>query len=262
MIIALEVIIGLINLLAWSIMLYNPYFKRFWDIVLSSIAIVILSPLMLALTILGAIKMKGNPFFTQLRPGKKDKHGKEKFFKLIKFRSMTCEKDKDGNLLPDEVRLTNYGKKVRSTSIDELPELFNILKGDMSIVGPRPQLVRDMVFMTDEQRIRHNVKPGLTGLAQIKGRNAIDWEEKFKWDIEYIQNISFINDVKIIGLTYKQVFVRRKLTESSEEIDLTLDYGDALLESNKVTKEKYELLQKEARNLINDYTGAKKSGKV
>lgn len=256
MIIVLDVVIGLFDLLAWSIMLYKPFFKRFWDIVLSAVAIVVLSPLLLFLTILGAIKMKGNPFFTQLRPGKKGKDGKEKIFKLIKFRSMTCEKDKDGNLLPDEKRLTNYGKKLRATSLDELPELFNILKGNMSFVGPRPQLVKDMVFMTEEQRHRHDVTPGLTGLAQIKGRNAIDWEEKLKWDNEYIQAISFSSDFMIILLTFKKVFIRNNITETSAEIDLALDYGDALLKSKRVSKEEYDLLQNQAFKLISDYNEA------
>ena len=262
MIIVLDVLIGLIDLLAWSTMLYKPFFKRFWDILLSLIALVVLSPLLLFLTILGAIKMKGNPFFTQLRPGKKGKEGKEKIFKLIKFRSMTCEKDKDGNLLPDEKRLTNYGKKLRATSLDELPELFNIMKGDMSFVGPRPQLVKDMVFMNESQRHRHDVRPGLTGLAQVKGRNAIDWEEKFMWDSEYLKTFSFLNDIKIICFTFKQVFVRKNHTESSAEIDLYLDYGDELLNNNMVSKDKYELLQQEACRIINQFNGALQGGKV
>ena len=253
MIIVLDVIIGLIDLLAWSIMLYKPFFKRFWDIVLSTVAIVVLSPLMLVLTILGAIKMKGNPFFTQLRPGKKGKDGKEKIFKLIKFRSMTCEKDKDGNLLPDEKRLTNYGKKLRATSLDELPELFNILKGDMSIVGPRPQLVKDMVFMSSEQRKRHDLKPGLTGLAQVKGRNAITWQEKFMWDSEYLTTFSFLNDIKIICLTFKQVFVRKDHTESSAEIDLYLDYGDELLSIGKITYSEYNSHLTRAKKIIDEH---------
>lgn len=249
MIIALDIIIGLIDLLAWSIMLYKPFFKRFWDIVLSAIAIVVLSPIMLVLTILGAIKMKGNPFFTQLRPGKKGKDGKEKIFKLIKYRSMTCEKDKDGNLLSDEKRLTNYGKKLRETSLDELPELFNILKGDMSIVGPRPQLVRDMVFMDERIRRRHMVKPGLTGLAQINGRNAVSWEQKFEWDLEYIENIRFLLDFKILGMTVKKVFLHE---ESLSELEITDDYGDALLKKGMVTKEKYTELQDVARRFLGE----------
>lgn len=215
MIIVLDVIVGLIDLLAWSIMLYKPFFKRFWDIVLSAVAIIVLSPLMLVLTILGAIKMKGNPFFTQLRPGKKGKDGKEKIFKLIKFRSMTCEKDKDGNLLPDEKRLTNYGKKLRATSLDELPELFNILKGDMSIVGPRPLLVSYLPRYNVHQARRHEVRPGFTGLAQINGRNSISWEKKFDWDVLYVDSYSMVVDMKIVFGTTRIVFRREGINSDS-----------------------------------------------
>lgn len=220
MIIALDVIIGLIDLFAWSLMLYNPYFKRFWDIVLSTIAIIVLSPLMLVLAIIGAIKMKGNPFFTQLRPGKKDKNGKEKIFRLIKFRSMTCEKDKDGKLLPDDKRITNYGKKLRATSLDELPELFNILKGDMSIVGPRPLLVEYLPRYNAQQRRRHEVRPGFTGLAQVNGRNSITWEDKFKWDVRYVDNITLWNDVRIIVATVKTVLKKEGINSESS---ITMD---------------------------------------
>lgn len=172
-----------------SAALYRQFFKRFYDFVLSLIAIVVLSPLLLILTIVGAIAMRGNPFFTQLRPGKKDKNGNEKIFRLIKFRTMSNKKDADGNLLPDAQRLNKYGAFLRKSSLDELGELVNILKGDMSIVGPRPQLVRDMVFMTTEQRMRHSVRPGLTGLAQVSGRNNITWEQKFEYDLQYLSLI-------------------------------------------------------------------------
>ena len=173
--------------------MYARFFKRFLDFLLSLTALSVLSPFLIIFIIIGAIVMRGNPFFTQLRPGKIDKKtGKERIFKLIKFRTMTNAKDEDGNLLPDEKRLTAYGKFLRSTSIDELPELINILIGDMSIVGPRPQLVRDMVFMTEEQRRRHIATPGLTGLAQCSGRNNITWEQKFEYDLEYIKKITFI----------------------------------------------------------------------
>ena len=174
---------------------------------MSLIALTVLLPLMLVLMVLGAIKMKGNPFFTQLRPGKDGK-----IFKLIKFRSMTCEKDKDGNLLPDEVRLTRYGEILRSTSLDELPELLNILKGDMSIVGPRPLLVQYLPLYNEEQRHRHDVRPGLTGWAQVNGRNSITWEDKFRYDVWYVRNISFILDVKILFLTVKKVFCREGIS--------------------------------------------------
>ena len=174
---------------------------------MSLIALTVLLPLMLVLMVLGAIKMKGNPFFTQLRPGKDGK-----IFKLIKFRSMTCEKDKDGNLLPDEVRLTRYGEILRSTSLDELPELLNILKGDMSIVGPRPLLVQYLPLYNEEQRHRHDVRPGLTGWAQVNGRNSITWEDKFRYDVWYVRNISVILDVKILFLTVKKVFCREGIS--------------------------------------------------
>lgn len=183
--------------------MYAKCFKRVLDFVLSLMALIVLSPILLVLTVLGAIKMKGNPFFTQLRPGKD-----EKIFKLIKFRSMTCEKDKDGNFLPDEQRLTRYGKLLRSTSLDELPEIINILKGDMSIVGPRPLLVQYLPLYNAQQKRRHEVRPGLTGYAQVHGRNAITWEEKFRLDVEYVDHITFSGDIKIILDTVKAVLCR------------------------------------------------------
>lgn len=183
--------------------MYAKYFKRPLDFTLSLAALIVLSPVLLILTILGAIKMKGNPFFTQLRPGKD-----EKIFKLIKFRSMTCEKDADGNLLPDEQRLTRYGKLLRSTSLDELPELINILKDDMSIVGPRPLLVEYLPLYNEEQRHRHDVRPGLTGLAQVHGRNTITWEDKFRFDTEYAHNITFWGDAGIVLKTISAVLKR------------------------------------------------------
>lgn len=183
--------------------MYAKYFKRPLDFILSLAALIVLSPVLLILTILGAIKMKGNPFFTQLRPGKD-----EKIFKLIKFRSMTCEKDADGNLLPDEQRLTRYGKLLRSTSLDELPELINILKGDMSIVGPRPLAVQYLGWYSEEENRRHSVRPGLTGMAQVHGRNATTWEQRFAYDISYVDRITFLGDVKIVFQTVATVFRR------------------------------------------------------
>lgn len=183
--------------------MYARFFKRLIDFTLSLCALIVLSPVLLILTVLGAVKMKGNPFFTQLRPGKD-----EKIFQLIKFRTMTCETDAEGNLLPDEQRMTRYGEILRSTSLDELPELINILTGDMSIVGPRPLLVKYLPLYNAEQRHRHDVRPGLTGLAQINGRNAISWEEKFRLDVEYVNNITFIGDVKIILGTVMKVLKR------------------------------------------------------
>lgn len=224
--------------------MYEKCFKRLIDFCLSLIALIVLSPLLLVLTLIGLFAMKGNPFFTQQRPGKN-----ERIFKMIKFRSMTNEKDKDGNLLPDEKRLTPYGKFLRATSMDELPELFNILKGDMSIVGPRPQLVRDMVFMNPRQRLRHSVMPGLTGLAQVNGRNNISWEKKFQYDLEYIENgITFLNDVKIVLETVSKVFKKSDTVRDGTVSDL--DFGDYLLERGEVTPEEYDLRQKEAKELL------------
>ena len=224
--------------------MYAKCLKRLLDFLLSFMALLVLWPVLVVLMILGAIKMKGNPFFTQLRPGKD-----EKIFKLIKFRSMTCEKDAGGNLLPDEQRLTGYGKILRSTSLDELPELINILKGDMSIVGPRPQLVRDMVFMTPQERRRHSVRPGLTGLAQVNGRNNITWEQKFAYDLQYIDSgITFFGDVRIILQTVLKVFKREDIVRDGTVSDL--DLGDWLLQTGKISPETYEKSQAEARELL------------
>ena len=195
--------------------MYAKYFKRLIDLIVSFLALVVLSTVLLILVIVGAVAMKGNPFFVQARPGKKDKDGKEKIFNLIKFRTMSNVKDKEGNLLPDDVRLNKYGKFLRSTSLDELPELLNILKGDMSIVGPRPLLVKYIPRYTEEQRRRHDVRPGLTGYAQINGRNAISWEERFAYDVEYVDKISFIGDIKIVLSTVKAVFKRSGITSET-----------------------------------------------
>lgn len=183
--------------------IYGKYIKRILDFVLSLLALVILSPLILIFTIIGAIKMKGNPFFVQKRPGKDGK-----IFSLIKFRTMTNKKDKDGNLLPDEKRLTSYGKFLRSTSIDEVLEIINILKGDMSIIGPRPLLVKYLPLYNEYQKHRHDVRPGLTGYAQVHGRNAVSWEEKFDMDVKYVQHITFMGDLKILLETVVKVLKR------------------------------------------------------
>ena len=229
--------------------MYASFFKRFLDFLLSLIALAVLSPILVILAIIGAIVMRGNPFFTQMRPGKINKKtGKEKIFCLIKFRTMTNAKDKEGNLLPDDKRLTKYGKILRSTSLDELPELLNILKGDMSIVGPRPQLVRDMVFMTEQQRTRHTVRPGLTGLAQCSGRNNMTWEAKFEYDLQYIEKITFIKDVKIIFKTVGKVFARDGITEDG--MATAMDLGDYLLEKGDVMRAEYDVKQAEARKLL------------
>ena len=229
--------------------MYAKFFKRLFDFLLSLTAILALSPILLILTVIGAIAMGGNPFFTQLRPGKIDKKtGKEKIFKLVKFRTMSNKKDKDGNLLPDEVRLNKYGRILRSASLDDLPELLNILKGDMAVVGPRPQLVRDMVFMTDEQRTRHTVRPGLTGLAQVSGRNNITWEQKFEYDLQYIGGITLFGDIKIILKTVEKVFKRSDTVREGTVSDM--DFGDYLISEGKVDKETYEAKQSEAKELL------------
>ena len=183
--------------------MYKNCIKRLLDFSLSLIALLVLSPVLLILTVLGAWQMKGNPFFTQIRPGRN-----EKLFRLIKFRTMTCEKDTDGNLLPDEQRLNRYGKLLRSTSLDELPELVNILLGQMSIVGPRPLLVEYLPLYDSVQRRRHEVRPGLTGYAQVHGRNTVTWEDKFRMDVDYVESVRFLGDVKIILETVKAVLKR------------------------------------------------------
>ena len=229
--------------------MYAKFFKRFFDFILSLMALIVLSPILLILTVVGAISMKGNPFFCQLRPGKKCKDGNEKIFKLIKFRTMSNAKDKDGNLLPDEQRLVPYGKFLRSTSLDELPELLNILKGDMSIVGPRPQLVRDMVFMTDSQRQRHGVRPGLTGLAQVNGRNNITWEQKINYDLQYIgDGITLFKDVKIIFQTVGKVLKRSDTVREGTVSDM--DLGDWLMMEGKVDQETYDAKLTEAKEML------------
>lgn len=229
--------------------MYIKYFKRIIDFVLAMIGIIVLSPIFLALTIIGLFTMRGNPFFIQYRPGKKNKYGEEIIFKLIKFRTMSNQKDENGKLLPDSLRLNKYGKILRSTSLDELPELFNILKGDMSIVGPRPQLVSDMIFMNAEQRRRHEIRPGLTGYAQVNGRNNITWDQKFEYDLEYLDNgITFRNDIRIIFQTINKVLYRKDVARKGTVSDI--DYGEWLLENNKVEKELYEKKQFEAKMLL------------
>lgn len=190
-------------------MIYK-YIKRILDIISSLLAIIILSPLLGILTVIGAFEMKGNPFFTQERPGKD-----EKIFKLVKFRTMTNAKDKDGNLLSDADRLTKYGKFLRNTSLDELPELFNILKGDMSVIGPRPLLVKYLPRYNEHQHRRHEVKPGLSGWAQVNGRNAISWEDKFNYDVEYVDNYSIVMDIKILFMTILNVLKREGISSET-----------------------------------------------
>lgn len=229
--------------------MYPKFFKRFFDFVVSLVSLIVLSPLFFVLIIIGAIAMKGNPFFVQPRPGKKDKDGKEKIFNLIKFRTMSNARDSSGNLLPDEQRLGKYGSFLRTTSLDELPSLVNILCGTLSLVGPRPQLVRDMVFMTAEQRRRHDVKPGLTGLAQVNGRNNISWIKKFEYDLQYIdRGITFGEDIKIIFQTVVNVLKRSDTVREGTASDI--DFGDWLMIDGKVNKKEYEGKQREAKEIL------------
>lgn len=232
---------------------YELYIKRLMDIVCSLAAIIVFSWLYIIVAVLVRVKLGSPVLFKQPRPGKIDpKTGREKIFYMYKFRSMSDERDEDGNLLPDDVRLGKFGKALRATSLDELPEAFNILKGDMSIIGPRPQLVRDMVFMTDEQRMRHTAKPGLSGLAQTRGRNALSWDGKLATDLEYIENVTFLGDVKIIIDTVKQVFFKEKGIEGGtiDEVDITDDFGDYLLKAGRVSKEEYDQKMNEAKGFL------------
>ena len=207
--------------------MYKFFLKRIFDFLLSLTAILLLSPLLLLLIIAGMVKMGGNPFFTQERPGKNGK-----IFKLVKFKSMNNKRDENGELLPDEVRLTNYGRFIRNTSLDELPELINILKGDMAIVGPRPLLVRYLTRYNATQARRHEVRPGLTGLAQVNGRNTISWEEKFRYDVEYVDKVSLLLDIKIILKTALKVVKRDGI--SSETSATMEEFMGNTKESNEL----------------------------
>lgn len=227
--------------------IYERYIKRLLDIICALAALIVFGWLYIIVAVLVRVKLGSPVLFTQPRPGKD-----ENIFKLYKFRTMTDARDENGKLLPDDVRLTKFGKALRSTSLDELPEAFNILKGDMSVIGPRPQLVRDMVFMTPEQRLRHTVRPGLSGLAQTRGRNALSWDGKLETDLEYIQHVTFLGDLKIIFDTVKQVFFRQKGLENSDvdEVDITDDFGDYLLKAGRVGMEEYVEKQAEAKELL------------
>lgn len=222
---------------------YDKYIKRCIDLILSMIAIVLLSPVLIIVSILVAVKLGRPVIFKQKRPGLN-----EKIFTMYKFRSMTDEHDEKGELLPDSVRLTSFGKKLRATSLDELPELFNILKGDMAIVGPRPQLVRDMVFMDEMKRLRHCVRPGLTGMAQVNGRNNISWEDKFEYDLIYLKRIGFKLDINILIKTIKKVLKKEDIT--SEGMETAEDYGDYLLRIKSIDRKDYEKKQILAKKLL------------
>lgn len=225
--------------------IYRRFIKRPMDLILSLIAIIVLSPILIIVAILVRTKLGSPVLFKQQRPGLN-----EKIFMMYKFRTMTDDRDENGELLPDSVRLTKFGKFLRSTSLDELPELFNILKGDMSIVGPRPQLVRDMVFMSSKQRERHSVLPGLTGWAQVNGRNGVTWEKKLEFDLEYIKNISFLNDLKIVLMTVSKVFIRDGI--SAEGMDTAEDFGDYLLRNRKITIDQYNASIEESKRLLSN----------
>lgn len=229
--------------------MYAKFWKRFFDFTLSLLALIVLLPILLILTFVGAIAMRGNPFFVQPRPGRKGKDGREKIFYLIKLRSMSNKRGTNGELLPDDQRLGRYGAFLRSTSLDELPSLVNIVLGQLSIVGPRPFLVRDCVFLTDEQRRRHDVRPGLTGLAQVNGRNNITWEQKFEYDLLYIdRGITFLGDLKIILQTVGKVLKRSDTVREGTVSDM--DYGDWLMMEGKVDQATYDEKQEEARELL------------
>lgn len=228
---------------------YEKYVKRGLDVACASAAIICFSPLYIGVALLVKFKLGSPVIFTQDRPGLVDKDGRETIFKMYKFRTMTDERDENGELLPDDVRLTKFGAWLRKTSLDELAEAFNILNGTMSVIGPRPQLVRDMVFMTDEQRMRHTAKPGLSGLAQVNGRNAISWEDKIDWDLKYIEKVSLKEDFKIIFETVKKAFIKQEgITQ--DDMATAEDYGDYLLRTEKVDKNEYEQKQQMAKKIL------------
>lgn len=224
---------------------YQRYGKRAIDLVLSLLLLVLFWWVLAIVAILVRVKLGSPVLFKQPRPGKD-----EKIFNLYKFRTMTDERDAEGNLLPDDVRLTKFGKALRATSLDELPEVFNIIKGEMAIIGPRPQLVRDMVFMTPEQRRRHDVRPGLSGLAQINGRNAIAWDDKLAYDLKYIEQVTLLGDIAIFFKTIAKAFVKQEgITEDG--MATAADYGDYLLAEGRVTREEYARKQAYAKGLLN-----------
>lgn len=227
--------------------MYISYLKRALDLFLALMALLLFWWVFLVVALLVKLKLGSPVIFKQPRPGRE-----EQIFYLYKFRTMTNARDESGQLLPDKDRITSFGRALRSTSLDELPEILNILKGDMSFVGPRPQLVRDMVFMTPEQRIRHQVRPGLTGLAQISGRNAITWDDKLDLDIEYVKRITFLGDIKIFFATISKVCKREGI--SSEGMDTAQDYGDYLLEDGRLSISEYDVGQHEAKELIALFT--------
>lgn len=225
---------------------YQRYGKRAIDLCLSLVLLIFFWWVLAIVAILVRVKLGSPVLFKQPRPGKD-----ERIFSLYKFRTMTDERDENGNLLPDEMRLTRFGKVLRATSLDELPEVFNIVRGEMAIIGPRPQLVRDMVFMTPEQRKRHLVRPGLSGLAQVNGRNSIAWDDKLAYDLKYIERITFVGDVAIFFKTIGKAFMKQEgITE--EGMATAADYGDYLLAEGRVSREDFDELQGRARKLLNE----------
>lgn len=228
---------------------YEKYVKRIFDIACAVGAIVCFSPLYIIIALTVRLKLGSPVLFTQSRPGLIGKDGKETIFKMYKFRTMTDDRDENGALLPDEARLTKFGAWLRATSLDELPEAFNILNGTMSVIGPRPQLVRDMTFMTKDQRKRHTAKPGLSGLAQINGRNAITWDDKLDWDLEYIKKVNFFSDLKLILNTILKAFIEKEGITDDNMVTAE-DLGGYLLRTNKVSQEEYVYKQKQAQNIL------------
>ena len=240
---------------------YEKYVKRAIDIVCASAAIICFSPLYVGVAILVRFKLGSPVLFTQDRPGLIGEDGKETIFKMYKFRTMTDERDENGDLLPDEVRLTSFGKWLRSTSLDELPEAFNILNGTLSVCGPRPQLVRDLTFMTKEQRMRHTAKPGLSGLALVNGRNAIKWVDKLDWYLKYIENVSLLEDLGIILKTVKTAFIKQEgITDG--DMATAEDFGEYLLNNGKVSQEDYNNKQMEAKKILNQESYVKEDVEV
>ena len=229
---------------------YERYIKRIFDIVCSILAISVFWWLYAIIAILVRAILGSPILFTQYRPGKIDpKTGREKIFKMYKFRTMTDKRDNSGELLPDDFRITKFGAWLRSTSLDELPEVISILNGDMSVIGPRPQLIKDMVFMSNEQRMRHTAKPGLSGLAQIMGRNAISWDKKLKYDLHYLSHISFRNDLFILIKTVLKAFISKEGITEEGKVTAT-DYGDYLLLNNRISKTEYDKRQKKAERIL------------
>lgn len=240
------IVITVVVALALVCLLYKPFFKRFFDILLSGLALIILSPVYIIVTILVKKKLGSPVTFRQYRPGKKNK-----IFRLHKYRTMTEERDENGNLLPDEVRLTPFGKKLRSTSLDELPEIWDIFRGKMSIIGPRPQLVKNIVFLDERTIHRQDVRPGLTGLAQVHGRNNQSWDERFEDDLKYVSNVNIFTDIKIFFMTIKVVLTREGV--DSEGMVGHVEYGDQLLNEGRITREEYDAKMSEAKGRIEEY---------